>query len=77
MSEYNGYPNWNQWNVSLWLNNDEGLYRLMLDCFEAREKNKKRAARCLQKSLKAEGHEFTPDGARYSIVAIIGAMAGL
>lgn len=28
--EYNGHKNYNHWNVSLWINNDEGLYDLAL-----------------------------------------------
>ena len=27
MAKFNGHKNWNHWNVSLWINNDEGLYR--------------------------------------------------
>lgn len=27
---YNGYSNWDTWNASLWLNNDEGLYRMAM-----------------------------------------------
>jgi len=28
---YNGYPSWNAWNVSLWVNNDAYLYRVAFD----------------------------------------------
>jgi hypothetical protein len=27
----NGHKNWNHWNVSLWLTNDEELYKLISD----------------------------------------------
>ena len=28
MTKFNGHKNWNHWNVSLWINNDEVLYSI-------------------------------------------------
>lgn len=32
MNTYNGWKNYETWNVNLWLNNDEGLYDLARRC---------------------------------------------
>ena len=36
MSEdgYSGYENWETWNVSLWLSNDEGLYNQTIEIMD-------------------------------------------
>ena len=34
---YNGWTNYETWNVALWLGNDEGLYNLIRHCNDYRE----------------------------------------
>ncbi len=72
MATYNGHKNWNHWNVSLWINNDEGLYRLAKGCIERGGSKDKGAALFL-------GHAptNTPDGAPYSFSSVRAAMVGM
>jgi hypothetical protein len=69
---YNGHKNWNHWNVSLWINNDEGLYSLARQHVR-RCKTKDEAARALLQDLPAK----TPDGAIYSKTAVRAALVGI
>ncbi len=34
---YNGWTNYETWNVALWLGNDEGLYNLVRRCEDYKE----------------------------------------
>lgn len=65
MTKYNGFKNWNHWNVSLWIQNDEPLYR-MAKQVRRRHKNVKDAAESLRVLLDDLGLKKTPDGAPYS-----------
>lgn len=81
MAKYNGHKNWNHWNVSLWLNNDESLYRSMLSWLKVAGGNKDRAARAFHHALTYADFGIptpkTPDGAPYSFSSIRAAMRGL
>jgi hypothetical protein len=37
MSKYNGYANYQTWNVCLWIGNDEGLYNFARGCSDYAE----------------------------------------
>lgn len=76
MAKYNGHKNWNHWNVSLWINNDEGLYRMALDCIR-REHTRQQAAQAMLEWLSDVGYNVTPDGAPYSVSSIRAAMSGM
>ena len=56
----------NAWNVSLWLWNDEGFYRTMLD-YIGRYNTKEKAARAMARDYAGER---TPDGARFNLTTI-------
>ena len=75
MSTYNGHKNWNHWNVSLWINNDQGLY--LLACEYARLYLRDYAAKMMFNTLKETGQTHTPDGAPYSKTSILAAMRGI
>jgi hypothetical protein len=78
---YNGHHCWNCWNVSLWIGNDEGLYRAALDCLNRPRENGKpvslnlAALRFTRDAMACT--ERTPDGARYTHKAVKAALAGL
>jgi len=58
---YNGHKDWDYWNVSLWINNDETIYGaayIMVSQMGAKE-----AAKTLAKAIAGTK---TPDGAKYT-----------
>jgi len=72
MAEYNGYPSWNAWNVSLWINNNEALYREAVAVVN--RVGEAKAARFLARDW--EGMT-TPDGGKFNHRAIRLAIRGI
>lgn len=76
MPTFNGHRNWNAWNVSLHINNNENLY------YEAKlqargSSNRSIAAERFRDWLSLQGIEHTPDGAPYTKTSIKEAMRGI
>ena len=71
--KYQGHKNWNHWNVSLWLFNDEGMYRLMVDIVD-RCRTLDDAASELLEYLQEWGDSVTPDGAPYTFTSVRAAL---
>ena len=70
-----GHKNWNYWNVSLWINNDEWLYREALRL--CNNYNRAEAAEKMLDWLHGNDIYETPDGAKYSVSSIRAAMVGI
>ncbi len=69
---FNGHKNYNHWNVSLWINNDESLYQLALESIKSTNTRDK----AVERMLRLLG-THTPDGARYSKSSVRAAMVGM
>jgi hypothetical protein len=72
MKPYRGHRSWNAWNVSLWINNDYGLYTWAVDL--VRRYGRRKASRIMANDLNGEK---TPDGGRYNKTTIYEAMEGM
>ena len=72
MTTYNGYKNWNEWNVSLWINNTEYDYKQAYTLVQKLGINK--TVRVLYDYYKGMR---TPDGARYTLSGIRAALQGM
>lgn len=80
MAKYQGHRSWNAWNVSLWINNDEGLYLMAKEAIaDAKHWGERReyAARTMLQQLLDCGMSQTPDGANYNVTCIVEAMRGM
>lgn len=75
--EYNGHRNYNYWNVSLWIGNDEGLYKMAREAIR-KSPNKDRAADLMFRWLTEEMDcKTTPDGVKWTKSAIRAAMVDM
>lgn len=75
-NKFQGHKNWNHWNVSLWINNDYGLYQEAKQAIKE-SNNKDEAAESLMYQFKICGLTHTPDGAPYTKTSIRAAMVGM
>ena len=60
--KYQGYRSWNAYNVSLWMNNDERIYKFALECLRSTLSIRY----AVNKFMARYGYTKTPDGAVYN-----------
>lgn len=67
MKTFNGHRSWNAWNVSLWINNDESLYRIAMDCLKRANNKAGHAAYYFMRNFAGAK---TPDGGVYNRLSV-------
>ena len=63
MQSYQGWANWETWNVALWMTNSQGMYNQARECANYQE---------FVHFMWDCGSEETPDGARWDDVKVDG-----
>lgn len=65
--------------MTIWINNDEGLYRMAwnLVVYKQRSTPKNACAQAMLKQLHSMGITHTPDGVKWSKAGIMAAMVGM
>ena len=77
---YNGHKDRGHWNVSLWIGNDEPLYRLALDCIASAKHDAKPGRWLTVATIRfclIMGSDKTPDGFKYTRPRVRAALEGL
>lgn len=72
MAAYQGRRSWNAWNVSLWIANEEPLYRFAMDCLKGHT-----MTQAVRRFMRDMGGQRTPDGGVYNATCVREALAGL
>ena len=79
MKPYQGHRSYNAWNISLWIANDEPLYRFALDCLERKTVKGKtpNLRHATNRFMENYEGDKTPDGVLYTWTNVNLALAGL
>lgn len=66
MPKYNGHRNYNAWNVSLWINGNEGFYNMAKSYVRSSRYTRDEAAEAMLQELHEMGIYYTGDGVQYT-----------
>jgi hypothetical protein len=77
--QYNGHKDLGHWNVSLWICNDEPLYRFAIDCIRGakRDQPNRWLTVATIRFCESMGNGRTPDGFNYTRQRVRAALEGL